>query len=346
MRLRTKLMAIISEIALWGLIGLVLYGLAFVFLPSSIKNAFRHRQTIVLQFNDASQVAVGSPVNFMGTDVGFVSRVQPRGDKVEVELKTYPDAVPIPEGAHFTVEFNGLAGAKTLEVLPPTPRGLGDKRAPEGYIVDQPIRMRDVMKTQMTLAEALESSSNNFAHSLGHVDQKTLIDDLQHFNQRLLEVDRTMVFAYATLAHKTRKIHLTMVNASDSIGSFQMMLDDIGKMTDPAFFKTNTMSTLRYFTKATENTYHTLTDAKNENRIHQFDLRVTRSYQSLANIREKLSVTLPRGLEVWCNFNGWLCRTDGFLRRVNTSFQLNPPLERLHRFRDKTQKWSQFKLDF
>jgi hypothetical protein len=174
-RLGTFDKAIISDIALWLALALVLAGTAWwlaVELPA------RRGQRITLHFQDASAIIVGSPVRMMGLEIGHVADLKVRRDHVDVTLQTNPDAPLIPPGTSFTILFTGLGGSESIEaslpdsLLPPSlPIGVS---AP--YRVEEPIRLHQVLQSSVDTTRALQQGAENIADFFG---KKKTVEELQ-----------------------------------------------------------------------------------------------------------------------------------------------------------------------
>lgn len=204
----------VSEIILWGTIVLLTYTLGDRFvdwleLPFSTAS-----QTITLHFNDVSQLAVGSPVRWMGVDVGYVSHVQPQNGHVKVVAQIKPGTVMIPRGSHFTVEFNGLAGSKSLEIIPPRKDYGLHGEVIEGYDIEEPIRLQDVLDTQMIVADAMEHSMDNIKDSLEELQREYQIEEelrevllkLETMNGNLAQMESRLLATHQQMNTQTRDI--------------------------------------------------------------------------------------------------------------------------------------------
>lgn len=171
-QLPPRFVGIASDVLLWSFLIFLSYNLGDRFvdwleLPFSLGS-----QSIDLYFNDVSQLGLGSPVRWMGVDVGYVSKVKPEKGHVLVVAQIKPGTVVIPRGSHFTVEFNGLAGSKSLEIVPPKAAKPIEGEVIEGYDIEEPIRMQDVMDTQMLVADAMERNMKNIEKSLSELDHQ------------------------------------------------------------------------------------------------------------------------------------------------------------------------------
>lgn len=337
-RLRSMVLGIISELALWGGILLVLAALLSISARLPWGNFFKPAtgQTVTLQFNDVSQLAIGSLVNFMGTDIGYVTRVRPKNGQVEVRFKTYSNSIIIPKGAHYTVEFNGLAGAKTLEILPPST----NKASVD--VIEEPIRLRTVIDTQMILAKALEHSAENIAEGLGEVsDENSLTRKVHFFDQRVVEAYRTLVFGRELVSDKARNIHIAVSDAKSSISSITQALHAIQRVTDPTFFRTNTMATIRYISLATEDIYQTLTDTRNTSYVDKLAHRLEKTNTRVVRAQTNLGHSVPQFVNLMGQINQTLLKADGTLSNIEKAVIPSVFQEHINALRQRLKSWAE-----
>lgn len=88
---------------------------------------YRHmRELKVYQIfmQDVDGLIVGSPVKFMGVQVGYIQKIKIVGDDVYVKFILEEKDLKIPAGSIATVEFSGLGGSKSIEISPPTEESL------------------------------------------------------------------------------------------------------------------------------------------------------------------------------------------------------------------------------
>ena len=69
---------------------------------------------------DVDGIIIGSPVRYMGIQVGYVSNLKIITDEVYVQFIITDKSIRLPKGVVATVEFTGLGGSKALELYPPT----------------------------------------------------------------------------------------------------------------------------------------------------------------------------------------------------------------------------------
>ena len=74
--------------------------------------------------SDVDGLIIGSPVKYMGVQVGYVRYIKLLGNEVYVKFVLTEPNVVLPKGAVANVEFNGMGGTKSLELYPPAEQDL------------------------------------------------------------------------------------------------------------------------------------------------------------------------------------------------------------------------------
>lgn len=77
-----------------------------------------------LFISDADGLIIGSPVKYMGVQVGYVSYVKIVGNEVYVKFVLHDKDAVLPKGVVANLEFSGMGGTKSLELYPPTEKDL------------------------------------------------------------------------------------------------------------------------------------------------------------------------------------------------------------------------------
>lgn len=107
------------EFAIWLIIiALCVFGIRYHHHKSQLQ--YKSYQIFM---NDVDGLIVGSPVKFLGTQIGHVTKIQLVSSDVysDIYVKfiiTEKD-LTLPTGAIATVEGSGLGGSKSLEIYPP-----------------------------------------------------------------------------------------------------------------------------------------------------------------------------------------------------------------------------------
>lgn len=105
----------IIELFVWLLILFSIAG-CIMFAKYNYKKSLNTYQIFL---PDVDGLIIGSPVKFMGIQIGYVNQIDIVGDDVYVKFIITSPNVKIPHGSIVTVEFSGLGGSKSLEIYPP-----------------------------------------------------------------------------------------------------------------------------------------------------------------------------------------------------------------------------------
>ncbi len=128
--------AVFIEIVVWILVIAILYGVSYgIFYHKFIKP-----NLYTITFNDIDGLIKGSPVRFMGIVVGHVRNLEYHKDSIEIQIIITKKGVKIPSGSIASVEFSGIAGSKSIEIMPPK-NNLSDI----GIIAKPTLRIGDVL---------------------------------------------------------------------------------------------------------------------------------------------------------------------------------------------------------
>ena len=77
--------------------------------------------------DDIDGLIVGSPVKFLGVQIGHVKKIKVISSEVYVRFIVTQKDLELPTGAIATVESSGLGGSKALEIYPPDKTKVTDK---------------------------------------------------------------------------------------------------------------------------------------------------------------------------------------------------------------------------
>ena len=138
--------AIAVEILIWTIfLSLIFCGIIFTY-----SKIFVEPNVYTIQFKDIDGITTGSPVRFMGINVGYVRKLKSRDKHINVQIIVTKKDMKIPNGTVARVEFYGLGGSKSIELMPP------DGSCDVGILTGDTIRIMDVAKQATGLVEILE----------------------------------------------------------------------------------------------------------------------------------------------------------------------------------------------
>lgn len=106
--------------------------------------------TYTVVFKDVDGLSVGSPVRLMGIQVGNVIRLELLESEIYVTFRITEKNTIVPDDSLATISFTGLAGSKSLEIMPPKIKSPKNKKI---IYSEEPIRINSVMQVQTTIFE-------------------------------------------------------------------------------------------------------------------------------------------------------------------------------------------------
>ena len=141
-----KKRAILTELLIWTFILLIIF-LGIIFAYSKF---FVEPNIYNIKFKDIDGITDGSPVRFMGINIGYVRDLKPEDKNINVQILITKKNMKIPNGTIARVEFYGLGGSKSIELMPP------DGSNDVGIVTENTIRIGDVVKETEGIVEIIE----------------------------------------------------------------------------------------------------------------------------------------------------------------------------------------------
>ena len=120
---------------------------------------------------DVDGMIVGSPVKYMGVQVGYVKNIKLLSHSAYVRFIITEKGLELPQGVIATVEFNGLGGSKSLELYPPDNNLKTDRLV----VIRNPKRLHDSMNLLNDMFDKIDSIGvkfNNFTEKLGLINKE------------------------------------------------------------------------------------------------------------------------------------------------------------------------------
>ena len=125
------------EFIIW-LIIIAIVVIGFRYNHYKHQKQFKNYQIFI---QDVDGLIVGSPVRFLGVQIGHVKKIQILSTEVYVKFMITEPDLTLPVGSVATVEGSGLGGSKALEIYPPSQDYPSDKL----ISVKEPTRLSKVM---------------------------------------------------------------------------------------------------------------------------------------------------------------------------------------------------------
>ena len=153
----------------------------------NIKNHKAEKQYQIF-ISDVDWLIVGSPVKYMGVQVGYVSYIKLLANEVYVKFLITNKDVSLPKGVVANVEFNGMGGTKSLELYPPTERDLKTEKIiniKETFRLAHSIDLLDNMFAKLAL---IGGKFNYFMKQMQPYVEPDQYDNYTEFNNNLQEL--------------------------------------------------------------------------------------------------------------------------------------------------------------
>lgn len=130
---------------------------------------------------DVDGMIVGSPVKFMGVQVGHVNKINIVNNTVYVKFVITEKDVTIPQGSIATVEFNGLGGSKSLEITQPTQETLDSKQF---IVINQPKRLNASITLLNEMFDKIGAIGTRSAYFMNQFEEET--KDVKNINPAII----------------------------------------------------------------------------------------------------------------------------------------------------------------
>lgn len=174
------------EFAIWLIIAF------FVIAGIRIHNFKEHKKLVTYQIfiPDVDGLIVGSPVKYMGVQIGYVSKIKIVSNEVYLKMVITEKDLKLPKGVIATVEFNGMGGSKSLEIYPPTKESLASGKL---ITVADPVRLHDaisLMSEMFGKIDSIISKVSFFAKETGTFDIDTSGLDLEQMQNNANMADQ------------------------------------------------------------------------------------------------------------------------------------------------------------
>lgn len=175
---------------IWLEFGIWFFILCIAVFGIRVHNYHKGKALVTYQIfmPDVDGLIVGSPVKFMGVQVGYIGKIKIVRDEVYLKIVMTDKSATLPKGSIATVEFNGMGGSKSLEVYPPTKESIAMNNL---IAVQSPKRLNDAMGLLSEMFDKIGSITTRlsfFANETGvtELNGGVDIDDIQS-NMNILD---------------------------------------------------------------------------------------------------------------------------------------------------------------
>lgn len=153
-----KYIRVLIEVSIWFLfLFLLINGCLYLKNRESMQY-----ETYQIFMPDVDGVIVGSAVNMMGVQVGYVKQINIINNEVYVKFTLNKKGLKIPKGSVVTVEFSGLGGSKSLVIYPSKEYIEGSAKH---IVVQEPTRINDSINLMFEMFDKLAAITFRFSHA-------------------------------------------------------------------------------------------------------------------------------------------------------------------------------------
>ncbi len=145
------------EFAIWFILVCILIAGVRIYRYNHLKEF----KTYQIFMPDVDGLIVGSPVKFMGVQIGYINKINIVANEVYVKFIVTEKGMQIPQGAIATVEFSGLGGSKSLEIYPPDEESLASKKL---IVVNSPKRLHDSLGLLNDMFDKIDSIASRLSY--------------------------------------------------------------------------------------------------------------------------------------------------------------------------------------
>ena len=210
---------IIIEILIWCIILTVIFcagifGYSKLFLEPNVYN---------IEFSDIDGITKGSPVRFMGIHIGYVRKLKPKDKHINVQIVVTQKNMKIPNGTVARVEFYGLGGSKSIELMP------ADSNGAQGIVSVNTLRLHDIVAKSESIVDILEAMEK-MVKGINKSGMETILEQVSSFKDtQIKKVDIEMSNIKKNLVRKTEEIREQQADISDRIDNMNKMVDELNK---------------------------------------------------------------------------------------------------------------------
>lgn len=108
-----------GSVGLLILVGIGLFGILILWLRGI--NPRQRSYQLIVEFDSASNMQIGTPVRYRGVPVGRVISITPMSNEVEVDVEISRGDLQIPAGAKIQTVQSGLIGELSIDIFSETP---------------------------------------------------------------------------------------------------------------------------------------------------------------------------------------------------------------------------------
>lgn len=210
---------ILIEIVVWSAI----LAIVFTVVIFAYSKLFVEPNIYTIEFKDIDGITKGSPVRFMGMNVGYVRNLTSKPKHIDVQIIVTRKDMKIPNGTVARVEFYGLGGSKSIELMPP------DGSCDVGILTDYTIRINDVVQEATGLVDIIEEIEK-YVKGLDKAGMQRFLKVVKDVkDDKLIETQGNFHQMQNNISKKSKEIQNKEISAQEKIKQTEENIDKINK---------------------------------------------------------------------------------------------------------------------
>lgn len=205
-----KKLFLLFEILLWlALVIGILFSLISVFHPD-----LKIKETYDVDFRDVDGVIVGSPVRFMGLNIGHVKKITVMKDRVRLHLAIIEDNFKLPKTSMIKIEASSLGGSRSLELFPSNEIFQSKK-----ILAVEPMRITELYTSSSEFVESMSDSMANIKRIMEMALNSETYQNIDEVNAKLALMDDELYKLSEMLEDKKSQFSSNFDKTKDSLAS-------------------------------------------------------------------------------------------------------------------------------
>ena len=210
---------VVVEIVIWCLILTIVFSIGIF----SYSKFFLEPNVYNIEFKDIDGITKGSPVRFMGINIGYVKALKPKDKHINVQIVVTERNMKIPNGTVARVEFYGLGGSKSIELMP------ADSKGANGIVSVSTLRLHDMVVKSESLVEILEMIEKTVKGVNKSAVQKMLEEISDIKDSQIKEINTDLSDIKMNIIEKTENIKHKQSDITKKIDGVNKMVDKFNK---------------------------------------------------------------------------------------------------------------------
>jgi len=295
-----KLFILLLEIS----IGILLFSLLlFLGIDKFREHIYRHPSYTVV-FKDVDGLSVGSPVRLMGKQVGNVTKLELLESEIYVTFRITEENTIIPDESVASVQFTGLAGSRSLEIMPEKRKFSKNKKI---IYSQEPIRINSILQVQTTIFEnVLEFCRGWLAFlSKNSIDStkknlKNTSEYMQESNQSMDDTLKNIKKSGSDLSKNTKEIKQFMDEQNKNLDSAYKSFNKLTKDQNLKNNMNNVQTTVENLSKSANNT---------NKKVSEVTTNLNNFNSNLKDFNQKISKVKNREIDYVSDINNSIQKT-------------------------------------